>query len=83
MKSYTLARWLGEKRPTAGFERVEVVAQAALPVGRVLIVHGTARTSYRGARCSRRCRVRAHERSRAKTATDFSDAAPGGVRRLV
>jgi transposase len=39
MKSYTLARWLGEKRPAASFERVEVVAPA--PVAeRKLVVHG-------------------------------------------
>ena len=41
MKAHTLARWLGEKRPEASFERVEVVASAAPPpVARVLIVHG-------------------------------------------
>src|SRR6188768_4171095 len=48
MKSYTLARWLGEKRPAASFERVEVVApakvivadQAATAAERRLIVHG-------------------------------------------
>jgi transposase len=37
MKFHTLSRWLGEKRPTASFERVEVVAP---PAPRTLIVHG-------------------------------------------
>jgi len=37
MKFHTLSRWLGEKRPTASFERVEVVAP---PAPRMLIVHG-------------------------------------------
>lgn len=40
MKSYTLARWLGAKRASAGFERVEVVAASAPPAVRQLIVHG-------------------------------------------
>jgi hypothetical protein len=48
MKSYTLARWLGEKKPTASFERVEVVApakvivvdEAAPAAERKLVVHG-------------------------------------------
>ena len=40
MKSHTLSRWLGEKRPSASFERVEVVATAAPPAARKLIVHG-------------------------------------------
>ncbi|HWP04994.1 MAG TPA: hypothetical protein VNN72_04595 [Polyangiaceae bacterium] len=40
MKSHTLSRWLGEKRPSASFERVEVVATAASPAARKLIVHG-------------------------------------------
>ena len=40
LKSHTLSRWLGEKRPSASFERVEVVAPAAPPAGRKLIVHG-------------------------------------------
>lgn len=40
MKSYTLARWLGEKRPSASFERVEVVAPAAPGAERKLVVHG-------------------------------------------
>ena len=39
MKSHTLSRWLGEKRPSTSFERVEVVATAA-PAARKLIVHG-------------------------------------------
>ena len=39
MKSHTLSRWLGEKRPAAGFERVEVVAAPA-PTVRTPIVHG-------------------------------------------
>ena len=40
LKSHTLSRWLGEKRPSASFERVEVVATAASPAARKLIVHG-------------------------------------------
>ena len=41
MKSYTLARWLGEKKPSASFERVQVVAPAAPAAAeRGLIVHG-------------------------------------------
>jgi len=37
MKFHTLARWLGEKQPAVGFERVEVVAP---PSARSLVVHG-------------------------------------------
>src|SRR6187402_3989528 len=40
MKSHTLARWLGEKRSSASFERVEVVAAVAPAVARNVIVHG-------------------------------------------
>ena len=40
MKSYTLARWLGEKKPSASFERVEVVAAASPAAERRLVVHG-------------------------------------------
>jgi transposase len=40
MKPYTLARWMGEKRPSASFERVEVVASATPTPSRTLIVHG-------------------------------------------
>jgi hypothetical protein len=36
MKFHTLSRWMGERRPTAGFERVEVIAPVA---PRALIVH--------------------------------------------
>ena len=40
MKSHTLSRWLGEKRPSASFERVEVVASAAPSAAPKLVVHG-------------------------------------------
>ena len=39
MKFHTLSRWLGEKRPTKRFERVDVVA-APTPAPRALVVHG-------------------------------------------
>jgi hypothetical protein len=38
MKSYTLARWLGEKKPSASFERVDVVAPTT--TARQVIVYG-------------------------------------------
>jgi transposase len=40
MPNHTLARWVGEKRATKRFERVEVVAAPAAPAVRALIVHG-------------------------------------------
>jgi hypothetical protein len=40
MKSYTLARWLGEKKPDVGFERVEVVTAVATTAARQVIVYG-------------------------------------------
>jgi hypothetical protein len=40
MKFHTLSRWLGEKRPTASFERVEVIAPPPPPAARTLTVHG-------------------------------------------
>ena len=40
MKSHTLSRWLGEKRPSASFERVEVIAPAAPSPARKVIVYG-------------------------------------------
>jgi hypothetical protein len=48
MKSHTLARWLGEKRSSASFERVEVVAPVAPPVARKVIVHGPHRLRIEG-----------------------------------
>jgi hypothetical protein len=39
MKSHTLSRWMGEKRPSASFERV-VVATAAPSPARKVIVYG-------------------------------------------
>jgi len=40
MKSHTLSRWLGEKKTSTSFERVEIVASAAAPAARKLVVYG-------------------------------------------
>jgi transposase len=40
MKFHTLSRWLGEKRPTKRFDRVDVVTAPATATPRTLIVHG-------------------------------------------
>jgi len=40
MPNHTLSRCVGEKRPSASFERVEVMAPAAPPSARKVIVYG-------------------------------------------
>ena len=40
MKDQALSRWLGEKRATKRFERVEVVAAPAVPLATPFLVHG-------------------------------------------